>query len=400
MTKKNFGLTIPILLITILTLTACNFPGLGGNTDTESQVQTMAAGTVAAELGQYLTQTKVAQATSQIVVITATPQPTMANTTVVPTATAIPATVTPTITVPPTTTPVPIPCNQAAFMGDVTVQDKTSFIASTPFVKTWRIRNIGSCTWGTNYVAYFVSGNAMSAPATVTFPQTVRPGESVDISISMVAPGSTGDYTGSWKFRAPNGDQFGVGYGGGIPVTVVINVASIPVSKDPNIVYDFVKEYCSAQWRTNAGFISCPSSAVNFSTGSITRSYAPILENGLADDEGAIITIPATGGDGMIRGQYPKITVHSGDHIKGTLLCSYQMVDCNVTFEVLAQENGSSTITSLGSWNKTYNNTTVPIDLDLSSMDGKDIIFYLKVSSNGDSTNDMAQWMAIRITHP
>ena len=29
------------------------------------------------------------------------------------------------------------------------------------------------------------------------------------------------------------------------------------------------------------------------------RSYAPIIENGLTDDEGTIITIPAAGGDGM-----------------------------------------------------------------------------------------------------
>jgi hypothetical protein len=33
-------------------------------------------------------------------------------------------------------------------------------------------------------------------------------------------------------------------------------------------------------------------------------------------------------------------------------------------------------------------------------MDGKEMIFYLKVYSLGDPTNDMAQWMAIRITHP
>jgi hypothetical protein len=41
----------------------------------------------------------------------------------------------------------------------------------------------------------------------------------------------------------------------------------------------------------------------------------------------------------------------------------------------------------------------MPITIDLSSMDGKQIIFYLKVYSNGNNQDDMAQWMAARITH-
>jgi hypothetical protein len=101
----------------------------------------------------------------------------------------------------------------------------------------------------------------------------------------------------------------------------------------------------------------------------------------------------------MIQGQFPNILIHSGDRFAATALCSYQKTNCSVTFEVLAQEQGSSTITSLGTWSKTYNNTTVAIDIDLSAYDGKNVIFYLKVSSGGNSTDDYAQWMAARITH-
>lgn len=395
MNKKVFGITIPILIIAMLVLSACNLPGLGNTPASESQIQTMAAATVAAQLGQYLTQT--AQAV-QYVVVTATPKPTAIATALPPataTDTAIPATA-----VPPTATAIPIPCNQATFIDDISIPDGTSMTAGTPFVKTWRIRNTGTCTWGTNYVTYFVSGNSMSGAATVAFPNSVRPGETVDISIPLVAPTTIGDFTGSWKFRAPNGDQFGVGTAGGVPVTVVIKVIDVPKSKDPNIVYDFVKNYCSAEWRTNGSFISCPSAAINYTTGSITRTYTPILETGGKDDEGTIITVPATGGDGFIQGQYPKYLVHVGDHIAGTLLCSYKKTNCSVTFEILAQINGSSTIKSLGTWNKTLDNKVLPINVDISSYDGKEVIFYLKVSSGGNSTDDMAQWMAIRITHP
>lgn len=390
MNKKAILSILPILLIGALVLAACNFPGLGGTANNEAQIQTMAAATVAAQLSEYQTQT--AQA-GQVIIVTATPQ---AN----PTATAQPlATATPYPTpLPPTATPKP--CNQASFVEDVSIPDGTKLTASTPFTKTWRITNVGTCTWTTSYVAYFVSGNSMSAAATYAFPNSVAPGQTVDISVPLVAPSSTGDFTGSWKFRAPNGDVFGVGANGGVPVTVVIKVISVPTPKDPDTLYDFIKNYCDAEWRTNAGFITCPSTSVDFTNGSILRTYNPVLENGSKDDEGALITVPATGGDGMIQGQFPAFMVHAGDRIRGTLLCSGNYSACDVTFEVIAQEKGSASTTSLGTWHKTLDQSLVPIDLDLTAYDGKNMIFYLKVSSNGNSSGDVAQWMAIRITHP
>jgi hypothetical protein len=395
--KKTFGVFLPILIISGLTLAACNLPiNKTPATESPSVDQTLAAATIQAKVGEYLTQTaqgsqaQVVTATpgtgGSIVYITATPQPA--------TATSVPPTQA------PTSTTVPIPCNQAGWVTDVTIPDGTEVVAGSSFVKTWRVRNTGSCTWGSGYAIVFSSGNAMGAAPSTTLPSSVQPGQTVDISVAMVAPADKGNYKGSWIMRAPGGSTFGVGLNGGGPVTVSIVVTTIPKPKDPNTIYDFVGNYCAAEWRTNAGVIGCPSSAVDYTSGSITRSFAPILENGLADDEGALITVPSKGGDGVIQGQFPAILIHSGDHFISTLLCSYQKPACNVTFEVLAQEKGSSTITSLGTWTKTYNNTTVTADLDLSSMDGKNIIFYLKVSSGGDSTDDFAQWMAARITHP
>lgn len=393
MNKKILMNTLPIILIGVLVLTACNFPGTGNTPNNEAQIQTMAAATVAAQFGQYMTQT--AQA-GQVIIVTATPGPNPTSTPQpLPTATAyIPPTA-----VPPTATATPIPCNWAQFVDDITIPDGTKMTAATPFTKTWRIKNVGACTWTTSYVTYFDSGNSMSGAATYGFPNSVAPGQTVDISLPLVAPGNVGDYTGSWKFRAPNGEQFGVGSAGGVPVTVVIKVFNEPTPKDPNTVYDFVKNYCAAEWRTNAGFITCPSSGLDFKNGSIMRTYTPILEGGGTDDEGTLITVPATGGDGMIQGQFPAFLVHAGDHLAGTLLCSNKP-KCDVTFEVLAEKDGSSVRASIGSWTKKKDNSVLPIDIDLSAYDGKKMIFYLKVYSNGDSTDDVAQWMAIRITHP
>ncbi len=393
MSKKAFTLIFPILIIGALVLGACNLPGIGNTPSTEAQIQTMAAATVAAQISQYMTQT--AQA-GQVIIITATPP---AN----PTATAQPpatATAIPPTPVPPTATATPIPCNWASFVDDISIPDHSKMTAATPFVKTWRIKNVGTCTWTTSYVVYFDSGNSMSGAATYNFPNSVAPGQTVDISIPLVAPSSTGDYTGSWKFRAPNGDQFGVGPNGGVPVTVVISVINVPTPKDPDTVYDFIGNFCAAEWRTNAGVISCPSAGLDFKNGSIMRTYQPILEGGGTDDEGALITVPAVGGDGMIQGQFPSFLVHSGDHIVGTLLCSGNKPKCDVTFEIIAQEKGSSMFVSLGSWNKKFDKSVLPINIDISAFDGQKMIFYLKVYSNGDNTDDVAQWMAIRITHP
>jgi hypothetical protein len=390
MKQKTLFLSFMVFIAALLVLTACNFPWVQSSTDTQAQVQTMSAATVAAFINQSATQT--AQASGNLVIVTATPQSTSA---VVATSTAQ-ATSAPTTA--PTKTPVPIPCNQASFVTDVTVKDGSEFVAGTSFTKTWRIKNTGSCTWSTDYELYFYSGNSMSAPASVDLPNSVKPYETVDISVLMVAPGDPDEYTGKWMLRSGKGEIFGVE--GNSPVTVVIEVTDVPKPNDPNIVYDFIANYCKAEWRTNAGFIACPSSDLNFTSGSITRTYAPILENGVKDNEGALITIPGKGGDGMIQGQYPAITMHDGDHIKGVLLCSSGMTSCSVTFEILAREKGSSTTTSLGTWDKNFGDSMIDVDIDLSSMDGKEMIFYLKVSSKGNSTQDMAQWMVIRVTHP
>ena len=385
--KKLNRIVAPFVVAFMVGLSACNMPLLrSSNVSSAAQTQTQISTEVAQQVGQYLTQT--AQS-SGVIYITATPQPgTAGQQTATPAATVVP----------PTATTVPVPCNQAGWVTDVTIPDGTNFIAGTTFVKTWRLRNTGSCTWNNTYSIVFVSGNSMGAAASTPLTGSIAPGQTVDISVPMVAPVDKGSYTGTWMLREPNGSTFGTGPSNEA-VTVQIAVTTIPAPKDPNTVYDFVGNYCAAQWRTNAGFITCPSAGTNFTSGSITRSYSPILENGLADDEGAIITIPASGSDGMVQGQYPAMTIHSGDHFMATLLCSYKQTNCSATYEVLAQEQGSSTIVSLGTWKKVYDNTTISVNLDLSSFDGKNMIFYLKVSSGGNSTDDYAQWMAARISH-
>lgn len=101
--------------------------------------------------------------------------------------------------------------NAASFVADVTVPDNTPMAPGASFVKTWRLRNAGTCTWGQGYVAAFASGARMGAASPVALPAIVYPGSTVDISIPMIAPTTPGTYRGNWLLRSNAGVSFGLG---------------------------------------------------------------------------------------------------------------------------------------------------------------------------------------------
>jgi hypothetical protein len=403
MSKKMLFKILIAVTVFALALTSCNLIGYFNQDETEdfAQIETIAAATIAARLTQSVFETAVAQltqiaptATGYVPLETNTPQPT--NTPIATFTLAAPIAT----AVPPTKTPVPIPCNAASFVADVTIPDWSSIYAGESFVKTWKVKNVGTCAWTKEYKIYFYSGTQMKAPDSVAFPGTVNPGESVNLSVNMVAPSDTGSYTGSWLFKSANGTVFGVGSGYNAAVTVNIKVVQVPASKDPNTIYDMAKAYCDAAWRTNAGDITCPSLKVDTVNGSITRSYAPVLSSGAKDDEGAIYTVPAKGGDGMIQGKFPKIKIENGYHFKAFIDCAYKAEKCDVTYEVQYIEiGGAETSGSLGTWDLKYG-SSINLDVDLSALSGKTIRLVLKVISKGDSTDDVALWLAPRITKP
>ena len=400
MRKNKFFSILVVVTIFAMALTSCNLLNYFGEDQAEdfSQIETMAAATISAMITQSAYETLVAQLT-QVVQPTAQP---LATSTLIPTSTPIatftpmPPPVTP---VPPTATPIPIPCNGASYLADVTIPDWSTLNAGENFVKTWQVKNVGTCNWTTDYKIFFSSGTQMDASSAVAFPKTVKPGETVNLSVSMVAPSNTGSYTGSWMLKSGDGKIFGVGRTYDVPLTVNIKIEKLPDPKDPDTVYDFVKNYCSASWRTNGGDIGCPSGKIDTSKGSITRSYTPVIAGGYKDDEGGIYTVPAQGGDGFILGKFPKITIKDGDRFRALLICADGAKNCSVTYELQYTEVGGSSGGTLGSWDVTYNDSE-SVDVDLSSLKGKTVQLLLKVISKGDSTDDVAIWLAPRVTNP
>ncbi len=117
----------------------------------------------------------------------------------------------------PTATPVPADCLNSTYVADVTVPDNTRFEKGESFVKTWRVRNTGSCPWPQDAKLVFVSGQALGAPDSVSV-ETVEAGGTMDISVDMAAPDSDGSFQGVWRLADGAGQAFGT------TLTVVIKV--------------------------------------------------------------------------------------------------------------------------------------------------------------------------------
>jgi hypothetical protein len=95
---------------------------------------------------------------------------------------------------------------------DVTVPDGTPMTPGQEFVKTWKIRNTGICTWDTGYKAIF----SYSSPANQTMgaqpvplAALVAPGEETEVSVQFKAPATPGEYTGYWQMVNSKGIPYG-----------------------------------------------------------------------------------------------------------------------------------------------------------------------------------------------
>jgi hypothetical protein len=119
-------------------------------------------------------------------------------------------------------------------VADVTVPDGAVIEGGKAYLKTWLLRNTGSCTWTTEYQLAFVRGEQMGVPLTVTLPSAVPPGVSANLSLTMTAPLEPGHYRGNWQLRNAAGKNFGISNGrdGTFWVDIVVNARPAP-AKSP-----------------------------------------------------------------------------------------------------------------------------------------------------------------------
>lgn len=379
--KRLFGASLFIMILAI-GVVGCNMPV--SSTPTQSGIDLIAT---------YAAQTVQAQLTE----VSKPPATSPATTTIV-TAPSGGATTTPQGTTTPGSTSEPSStCNLARFVEDVTIPDDTQFVPGSAFTKTWRLRNAGTCNWTSEYSLTFFKGDKMNAPDSV--PLTVAvipPGETVDVSVNLVAPGTAGNYRGEWKLRSPSGEMFGIGNNAN-PVWVEIQVVT-------ESGMDFISQASSAEWK---------SGAPNQATVDLTFGGARDDPNGVARIEDRIqledgrisgkvlLTYPNRQNNGWISGAYQPYTIQRGDHFEARLTFARNSNgECGagqVRFELRYSEG--DTVSTLETWTKTCSGSPIAVDLDLSRLEGKTVRFILTVYADGAAQDDWAIWNSVQITN-
>jgi hypothetical protein len=220
---KNRIVLLPAAALVLAAL-ACNFEQQAAPTLSEQQIQTLSAQTLMAIQWQTLsaggnTPGGGPGATLEIPANTAT-------NTILPSVTPT-GTTAPTSTFTPTVTNTPVPCNWVQFVSDVTIPDNWETGPLDHFTKTWRLKNIGSCTWTSGYSLVFDHGDQMGAPAEQQLTAgTVAPGATIDVSVNLLTPAAVGTYQGYFKLRASDSSIFGIGAGADVAFWVKIKVVT------------------------------------------------------------------------------------------------------------------------------------------------------------------------------
>ena len=192
----------------------------------------------------------------------------------------VPATPTPatTSTPEPTQTPEPTPtstptagCSDAAtFVKDVTIRDNTNVAPGQTFVKTWQLRNSGTCEWTTDYALVFVSGDRLAAPVAVPLTQPVAPGETVDLSVTLKAPAGNGTYAGRWQLQNGEEERFGTGRqaNGTLWVRIVVGPTPTPTpTRTPVATTSWRGEYFGNRDLSGSPALTRNDAAIDFDWG-------------------------------------------------------------------------------------------------------------------------------------
>lgn len=281
-----------------------------------------------------------------------------------------------------------VPCNQAAFIQDVTIPDGSYILPNSVFTKTWELKNTGSCTWNTSYAVVFAGrGSSMSGPAAQLLTSEVKPGETARVSVPLRAPNETGSYNGYWQLRSGDGKPFGTGPNATAPFYVEIQVAE---------EYSFAQHVCSAAWSSAAGSLPCPG-ADGDSKGYVLPLEDPVLESNQKEDGLGMLMAAQPVAGGYITGQFEPVMVPNDADFRATISCANGATSCYVRFKVTYKvDNGPEQL--LGEWNEGYEGGVTQAIKDLDMLEGRSVTFIFTITASGDPNHAKGIWFFPRIT--
>jgi hypothetical protein len=289
--------------------------------------------------------------------------------------------------------PSPIPvnlCNAAGFIKDITIPDGSTFAPGTAVTKTWRIKNVGTCTWSSSYSLVFVNGAMLEGPSSANLGGSVHPGETVDLSINLTAPHKSGHYRSYWKLQTSSGVLFGIGAQAETAFWIDLNIVG-----PEYVAYDFAARACDADWKYNNGSLPCPGTSGD-DHGYVLKLNSPRMEDGTIENLPGLLTVPKHTANGYIQGRYPALNIQAGDRFLSNINCQYNAKTCDVLFRLEYRIDGGQ-VKTLKEWHEVYEGKYYSVDLDLSTLAGKNVKFYLTVLANNSKGKDYALWLAPRI---
>ncbi len=157
----------------------------------------------------------------------------------------------------------------------------------------------------------------MNGPDSVSLPISVAPGQTVDISVDLVAPNTPGKYQGFWQLERPDGEAFLLSASVKDHIWVKIDVIAqtpgtltptLPVSSATpavvtpiaqatsalDVTYDFVENACAAKWESTDGTLPCPGLDGDVH-GFVVTSAQASLEDGTTAPLPTLLTFPSAG---------------------------------------------------------------------------------------------------------
>ena len=99
-------------------------------------------------------------------------------------------------------------CDSLAFVTDVNVPDDTSMSPGQDFVKTWKVKNSGSCPWGSGYKLVYAGYADNMSGQFQPLTGVVQPGQEVEVSVQFKAPDAANEYLSAWQMSNPTGVTF------------------------------------------------------------------------------------------------------------------------------------------------------------------------------------------------
>jgi len=226
MTQSIKYLLFTISIITTLLITSCDT----GTPTEDSQViiQTSVAQTIAAQNTLEVQNTETPSAAA---IPTKTPfqQPTL----LAPLASPLPT----------------FPVNSAntqcasASLKSENIVDGTIFKPGEQFTKTWEITNTSTCVWDTSYKIIFWDGDLLGGGYVYNLPQVVGPGQTLPVSLVLIAPATDGSYRSEWKLQTPDNINFGVGYlNTAFYTEIAVSSAQKPAYGVASVITNYVRD--------------------------------------------------------------------------------------------------------------------------------------------------------------